>query len=226
VASVELFQAYIKISHLIVVRMFRNLWPTLPDKFPPPPGSGGGIATDSAKALYRQHCLPTEDELRETIDRARAEYIASYPDKILDVLYVMTPAAPEWLNQFAETMRLDGWATVVGSSDLVLDMQQTEAGMAVDMEIARRAELFIGNGVSTIFRHILNRKAHPAFSGRRLLATLSTCGLSITGLLLGVGSGEWKKTFPSLRNAQPTRQFPARCPWRSLTRVTTLDAKS
>jgi hypothetical protein len=31
---------------------------------------------------------------------------------------------------------------------LLLDVEQEEVGMAVDMELARRAAVFIGNGVS------------------------------------------------------------------------------
>jgi hypothetical protein len=63
------------------------------------------------------------------------------------VLFVLTNADAAWVREFAQTMQEQGWPTVVGTPDLILDDEQTEAGMAVDMEIARRAEVFIGNGV-------------------------------------------------------------------------------
>jgi hypothetical protein len=84
----------------------------------------------------------------ESIEQARVDYMAEYPHRALDVLYVMSNAKPAWIAAFSERMRAEGWEIVIGSSDLVLNMQQTEVSMAVDMEIARRAEVFVGNGVS------------------------------------------------------------------------------
>jgi hypothetical protein len=81
------------------------------------------------------------------IRRARTEYTAAHPDRHLDVLYVLTNQDAAWVRAFAATMRKEGWGTVVGTPDLALDAEQTEVGIAVDMEIARRAEIFIGNGV-------------------------------------------------------------------------------
>jgi hypothetical protein len=134
----------------------RNLWPTHPDKFVVPKDAGGGNATDSAKEFYRGHCYPTDAETLATIRRARAEYTAAHPDRALDVLFVLTNADATWVHEFAGMMRKEGWGTVVGTPDLTLDAEQTEVGMAVDMELARRAEVFIGNGVrffsSRLFR--------------------------------------------------------------------------
>jgi hypothetical protein len=96
----------------------------------------------------------------------------------------MTDAKPDWIKQFSAKMKKDGWATVIGSSDLELDDQQTEAGMAVDMEIARKAEVFIGNGVSHSV--ILFTRAFADewcdISGRRSRAISCTCGWSTSGL--------------------------------------------
>jgi hypothetical protein len=74
--------------------------------------------------------------------------MAANPDRALDVLYVLTNADAAWVKEFALTVQGEGWGTVVGSPDLILNDEQTEVAMAVDMEIARRAEVFIGNGVS------------------------------------------------------------------------------
>jgi hypothetical protein len=140
------------------LKEIRNLWPSHPDKFVIPPDSGGGSASDAAKEVYRQHCFPTDAETLATIRRARAEYTAAYPARPLDVLFVLTNADTAWVRAFAETMRAEGWGTVVGTPDLVLDEEQTEVGMAVDMEIARRAEVLIGNGVRVPFQCSALRK--------------------------------------------------------------------
>lgn len=41
----------------------------------------------------------------------------------------------------------DGWSEVASSGDVVLDGEQYYVGMAVDMAIAERAQVFVGNGV-------------------------------------------------------------------------------
>jgi hypothetical protein len=129
----------------------RNLWPSHPDKFNVPNDCGDGKASESAKEVYRQHCYPSDVETLATIRRARAEYTAAHPSKPLDVLFVLTNADADWVREFAQTMQGEGWPTVLGTPDLVLDDEQTEVGMAVDMEIARRAEVFIGNGVRPFY---------------------------------------------------------------------------
>lgn len=43
-----------------------------------------------------------------------------------------------------------GWKAVYTSKDLSLLWTEREVDQAVDMEIARRAEVFLGNGVSTL----------------------------------------------------------------------------
>jgi hypothetical protein len=45
----------------------------------------------------------------------------------------------------------DGWEDVVFGKDLILDKQQRGVDVAVDMGIAERAEVFVGNGVSVSF---------------------------------------------------------------------------
>ncbi|KAJ7701154.1 hypothetical protein B0H17DRAFT_924733, partial [Mycena rosella] len=41
------------------------------------------------------------------------------------------------------------------SADLVLDAEQADVGMAVDMEIARRAAVFLGNGWSSFTSNVV-----------------------------------------------------------------------
>jgi hypothetical protein len=126
----------------------RNLWPSHPDKFVIPPDAGDGYASEEANEFYRRHCYPTEAEILSTIARARAEFMDANPGKTLDVLYVLTNADEDWMNGFRERIGGEGWGVVHGSTELELDEEGTDVAMAVDMEIARKAEVFVGNGVS------------------------------------------------------------------------------
>jgi hypothetical protein len=103
--------------------------------------------TPSTQAHSRSS-FPTEAELLATIRNARDQYLAAGQGRTLDILYVLTNAGADWFGPFKATMLADGWGTVVSGSDLIfLSDEQREVGMAVDMEIARRAAVFIGNGV-------------------------------------------------------------------------------
>jgi hypothetical protein len=63
------------------------------------------------------------------------------------VIYVLTNEQSAWITDLKEALQRDGW-TVATTRDLVLDTEQRDVSMAVDMEIARRAAVFLGNGVS------------------------------------------------------------------------------
>jgi hypothetical protein len=142
------YNLYIQ-THSLICSPLRNLWPELSDKFVNPPDSGNGTASDKAKEIYRKHCFPTEEELLDKIRAARREYLSAKPGRTLDVMYILTNAKKDWIETFGKRLRAEGWGTIVSTKDLKLDDEQTEVGMAVDMELARKAAVFIGNGVST-----------------------------------------------------------------------------
>ncbi|KAF8342548.1 hypothetical protein F5887DRAFT_350555 [Amanita rubescens] len=49
----------------------------------------------------------------------------------------------------------EAWEEVITSNDLLLDAEQRYVGMAVDMAIAERAEVFVGNGFSSLSSNIV-----------------------------------------------------------------------
>jgi hypothetical protein len=124
-----------------------NMMPELPDKFTIPEGSGDGEATDEAKEIYRKHCFPTEDELLEKIRSSRREYLAAGENRVLDVMYLLTNAKEDWVQDFSARLRAEGWGTIATTKDLELDAEGIDVAMAVDMELGRKAAVFIGNGV-------------------------------------------------------------------------------
>ena len=130
-----------------------NLLDILPDKFIPPPGGTPGENTPENIEMYMSHCLPTLNEIALTISNARDAYINHAPslNRTMETIYILTNDRSEWLTSLKETLQRTGWSSVVTSNDLILDQEQLAVSMAVDMDIARRAAVFIGNGVRDLF---------------------------------------------------------------------------
>jgi len=81
---------------------------------------------------------------REPWEEFKAKLKAGF--KTLDMLYLLTDKHSVWLD----CLKADGWYTIMTTWDLVLDLEQAEVNMMVDMKIARRAAIFISNGVHCI----------------------------------------------------------------------------
>ena len=129
-----------------------NLFDFLPDKFTPPGGGIMGKNTPENEARYFEHCLPSDDAILRKIRDSRSDYLLAAQregrrEKV-DVLYILTNDKSEWLEEVKKIMKNEGWRVVKTSRDLKLNSEAKEVSMAVDMEIARKASVFIGNGVS------------------------------------------------------------------------------
>ncbi|KAJ3997930.1 hypothetical protein F5050DRAFT_1874178 [Lentinula boryana] len=139
-----------------------NLLESLPDHFEPPPGGSWGWNTPENTEKYMEHCLPTFDAIVKKVKDSKEDYIRAGLSKgeqrTLDVLYLLTNEESEWLDQLKDTLQNDGWHTIKTSRDLTLDQEQTDVNMAVDMDIARKAAVFIGNGWSSFTSNIVHRR--------------------------------------------------------------------
>ncbi|KAJ7035026.1 hypothetical protein C8F04DRAFT_955540, partial [Mycena alexandri] len=132
-----------------------DLLPSLPDVFTPlPPSHPDRIE----RAMER--CSPGVNATLDKVHDARADYLHASQghSQTLDVLYILTNQYDEWLAELMELLRNDGWSTIVTSHDLELDSAQIEASGAVDMDIARQAAVFIGNGWSSFTSNIVHRR--------------------------------------------------------------------
>jgi hypothetical protein len=134
-----------------------NLLPFLPDKFTPPLGGSWGENTDENIATYMERCLPHFSAIVQKIRDSRDDYVNAAEEgegkRVLDTLYILTNDDSEWVHQLKTVLRPEGWKLIVTSQDLILDSEGVDTGMAVDMEVARRAAVFIGNGVSPTSHH-------------------------------------------------------------------------
>lgn len=121
-----------------------NQFPHLPDRFTPPAGGGYGKTTPENLAVYLRHCWPDADQIMQKLNEVR---YAGYGGGNLESIFILTNGDRVWLDNLKLLLSQDGWANVVTSKDLRLTAGEAEVDGAVDMQIAARAEVFIGNGV-------------------------------------------------------------------------------
>ncbi|KAF7299479.1 hypothetical protein MIND_00897900 [Mycena indigotica] len=98
-------------------------------------------------------CLP---DIKQVV--ARAHQVRQDWDKALDTVYLLTNESGEFLDILVTALLRGGWRTVVTTHDLQLDNEQLGVGMAVDMEIAKRAEVFLGNGWSSFTSNVIHQR--------------------------------------------------------------------
>ncbi|KAJ7170659.1 hypothetical protein C8R43DRAFT_980371 [Mycena crocata] len=134
-----------------------NLLPFLPDAFTP-------LDESHPDRLEKtmEHCSPSLDAILKKVRDARADFLHATKNQqhqqTLDVLYILTNEHDEWLGNLKDALEKDRWTTIVTSHDLELDAEQIDVSMAVDMDIARRAAVFIGNGWSSFTSNIVHRR--------------------------------------------------------------------
>ncbi|WVR09242.1 hypothetical protein IAU60_006306 [Kwoniella sp. DSM 27419] len=125
-----------------------NKLPALPgnENVPPPPD----MVEATRMGLYRAKCLP---QTLEIIARAR-RMRKNHP--LLKSVYILTDAEDAWVQEIRMWLQSEGWDNVwIGKEDVYPDWQDKEVGVAVDMEVGRRAGVFVGNGFSTTSSNIV-----------------------------------------------------------------------
>ncbi|KAJ3575870.1 hypothetical protein NP233_g814 [Leucocoprinus birnbaumii] len=156
-----------------------NLLPSLPDKFVPPQGGTWGNNTPENVAVYMERCLADFAAVAKKIHDSRDDFLNLKEDgeqKVLDTLYILTNDDSEWLRQLKEALRGEGWKLIITSKDLVLDAEGVDTGMAVDMDIARRAAVFIGNGYNEFTYDVMSLTLSVTARGCANSLDTPTCG--------------------------------------------------
>jgi len=124
-----------------------NSFPELPDGFDIPSGGGWGFTTPENQELYLRRCWPTIEQMVEKVRAVRAEDVG----KGLKRIFVMTNGKAEWIAELkAALMALGGIDSVFTSRDLILTQEQDWIAQAVDMAVAQRSQVVIGNGFSSM----------------------------------------------------------------------------
>ncbi|KAK8843501.1 hypothetical protein IAR55_007161 [Kwoniella newhampshirensis] len=125
-----------------------NKLPLLPgnENVPPPPT----MVEAARMGLYRAKCLP---QTLDIIGRAR-RMRKNHP--LLKSVYILTDAEDSWISEIRMWLQSDGWNHVwIGKNDFYPGWDEREVGVAVDMEVARRAGVFVGNGFSMTSSNIV-----------------------------------------------------------------------
>lgn len=122
-----------------------NSFPGLPDKYDQV-HSDPRLSRENHKA-YMGHCYPSIEQIVEKVETVREE-----SPEPLDYIYIMTNGADSWVVDLREALLdLGGWGHIGSNRDLCLTWEQKFVAQAVDMLVAQRAQVFIGNGVSQPF---------------------------------------------------------------------------
>ena len=127
--------------------------PGIPDSFVPPTGGGEGWNTPENTAVYMPHCFPEIPDIVRRVEEVKRDW-ETRRDKPrneprLKRLYILTNGKKDWVAELEERLLEAGdWETVFSSRDMVLTPEQKYVAQAIDMAIAERAAVFLGNGVS------------------------------------------------------------------------------
>lgn len=98
--------------------------------------------------IYHDHCYPSIQQIVDKVNRVRQE---SHPTYNLTYLYIMTNGPTTWVEEL-KTALAEGaaWESIKSSRDLDLTWEEKFVAHAVDMFVAQKAEVIIGNGVSSL----------------------------------------------------------------------------
>ncbi|KAI0668526.1 hypothetical protein C8Q78DRAFT_1098866 [Trametes maxima] len=142
-----------------------NALPPLPDRFAPPAGGGWGENTAGNYAVYRGRCFPSVAQIvRRVREVVRAD--SDVAGRGVESVYVMTNGEASWVVELKEALARTGrFKSVASSRDVVLDGEQKYVAQAVDMLVGQRAQVFIGNGWSSLTGNIVLMRLANGFRG-------------------------------------------------------------
>jgi len=134
------------------------------------------LGQPNKEAYYLAHCLPSISQILQRLHTIREEYessrVRSNPDETtvsprhrLNKLFILTNSWPQFVKKLKEQVLEDGWDVVIATSDLEEGLTKREKGIgvAIDMALAERAEVFVGNGFSSLSANIVMLRTANGF---------------------------------------------------------------
>ncbi|KAF8324073.1 hypothetical protein DL93DRAFT_2036218, partial [Clavulina sp. PMI_390] len=122
-----------------------NQLSTLPDRFEPPPSTGDSNDNNPRSDYLLKRCWVDIDPIVARLDALRKDY----PNDTLDKVYVSTNEDEKWLAELKGKLKEHGWTDVRSTFDLDLSWEESGVDNAIDMEMASRGHVFVGNGFSS-----------------------------------------------------------------------------
>ncbi|KAF7325562.1 hypothetical protein MKEN_00405700 [Mycena kentingensis (nom. inval.)] len=140
-----------------------NSFPELSDRYPGPTQSKGKGKSKSKDELL-SHCLPTIQQITTKVRAVLHGRIHDGPHghPPLSRVYIMTNAGSAWLARLVRALRTSVGVDVAiaTSDDLEMTWEGQYVAQALDMYVAQRAEVFIGNGFSSLTSNVVLLRMH------------------------------------------------------------------
>lgn len=128
-----------------------NQFPEFSDKFDRPTDGGWGETSEKNMQMYMQRCFPTIEQIVQKVTQVRVE-----SEKPLTHIYIMTNGVTAWVQELKEALENSGsWDQIRSSRDLDITWEQKFVVQALDMFVAQRSEVLIGNGWSSLTSNVV-----------------------------------------------------------------------
>ncbi|KAK7044289.1 SH3 and PX-domain-containing 3 [Favolaschia claudopus] len=103
------------------------------------------------------HCWPSPESIVARLHTVRRDAILMRGQK-LQKLYIATNGDSVWLRNLVQMLVADGWDNVSSSFDMELELEERAVAQAVDMAVLTAAEVFIGNGFSSMTSNVVQTR--------------------------------------------------------------------
>ncbi|KAG9018296.1 hypothetical protein FRB90_011626 [Tulasnella sp. 427] len=134
------------------------------DRFPLTFEQVSNMTYEERLPYYMPHCLPSVEEVVYRLHVVRREWELGGEERKLKRAYLLTNAEKVYKDELRERLLADGWEHVAMTSDLLVQKPEVEVDLAADMMIGQYAEVFVGNGFSSLTANInllrMARKVH------------------------------------------------------------------
>uniref|UniRef100_D8Q122 Expressed protein n=1 Tax=Schizophyllum commune (strain H4-8 / FGSC 9210) TaxID=578458 RepID=D8Q122_SCHCM len=137
-----------------------NSFKEFPDHFEQPSGCGWGETTPECRAEYLLHCFPTVEQITDKVLDVREELKQKGIGGKLNRVFIMSNGAREWLEELKQALDAAGkqhglaFDTISTSRDVALTLEQKYVAQQLDMYVGQRAQVFIGNGFSSLTSNV------------------------------------------------------------------------
>jgi len=123
-----------------------NQLPDLLDQFNPPPRPSEGV-TQAIYDAYSKSCYPSIEEIVQKV----ADIMHTRAGKDLSNIHIMTNGKDPWLSELKEALhKLGKWKQISSSREFKVNWEQKYVAQSIDMVVGQRADVFIGNGFSSL----------------------------------------------------------------------------
>jgi len=145
-------------SHCRNLAEWRSSWtgfnqiPDLVDYFDPPERPPSGDVTQEIYDAYLKSCYPSIEQIVQKVVEIRE----TDAGRGLKTVFVMTNGKVPWVNKLKKALNnANKWELITSSRDTVLSWEQRFVAQAPDMLIGQRAQVFVGNGFSSLTANIV-----------------------------------------------------------------------